>query len=730
MRSAPPVELSPEERVALERWVRAGPRPDLRARKARIVLRAAEGSQDIEIARELGLHRLTVGRWRKRFLTERLRAVEERTPSGARLGRIPDERVRGIVAATAARDGSGPGVLSTRALARRFGVSHSTVRRIWNAYGIRPRRFEPLPLRADPRPLLVPSDVVGLYLRPPDYAMAFVMAPIPSTPGREAVVSLPTPRVPTGVGKLLDGVTEALRATSPARDRNFLRFLSRVGPRAVRPRELLLIASRPGVPPSAQLRRWLTRHPSAKLALTEGRESWESQIAVVFRALAERSPAPRNFGWKGELARAIRLFLATYHDRAGPFEWVASGLQSRRDSSGYRLRYELSVTGHAGFKREGAVGRAMPVRASDPRAREMARVVLRKSLRVRKGERVTIATWSETLPFANAMVLEALQLGAWPLLLLQDEPTYWAATSEVPATHLSQIGDHLRAALRQSDVFVTFYGPSDRERFHSLPEAVRFRLGEREDHLYAAAAKGGARAVQVALGRASAASAQMYAVDLARWRDEMVQATLVDPEKLHQRAVRISEALRTGRRLHLTHPNGTDLTLGLRRRKPQVSDGRVPRARPDGGWNLVQLPAGVVTVALDERTAEGTFRSNVPNTIGVMDTIGEVADGRWRFTQGRLASYSYHEGQQLFSQSYQRAGPGKERPGTFSVGLNERIEISPLLMDQGLGTVTLQIGRNDVAGGATRTSWWAWLLLRGADLAVDGRTIVKGGRLT
>ena len=359
----------------------------------------------------------------------------------------------------------------------------------------------------------------------------------------------------------------------------------------------------------------------------------------------------------------------------------------------------------------------------------MARVILRKSLRVRPGEHVAIESWSETLEYANALVLEALRIGARPLVLYQDEPTYWAAVAENRPSSLARVGEHLRAAVAKSDALVTFFGPSDRERMHALPWSTRFRLGEYSDHLYGSAAKAGTRAVQLALGRASPASARMYGVDLAAWKEELIEGTTVDPNLLRRRARRLAGPLLKGRTLEISHPNGTRLTLGLRHRRPQVSDGLVPPARPRGDWGLVQLPAGVVSVALDERVAEGTFCSNVRNSVGVCDAVGEVEEGRWTFVGGRLDRFSYVRGQDVFGPSFERAGAGKEKAGVLSVGLNDRISMSPLLLDQTAGAVTLQIGRNDTSGGSNRVPWWAWLILHGADLTVDGTTLVRGGKL-
>jgi leucyl aminopeptidase (aminopeptidase T) len=725
--------------VLLLRWSRGNPSRDVRAFRARIILRAAAGLEDLEIGRQLGMSRLTAARWRRRFLTARLRGIQPSRVRIPRGGGIPDPRVQEILRASTLGARFGPRRVSTRSLARRFDVSHTTVRRLWNEFGVRPASIEALPIRPDPVLPLEPCDVVGLYLHSPDFACALLLAPrAPGALDRPASgTDHPAQDLsrrwarevltfPSGTGSALPPVTP-----SPApRLREFLRFLGEVERATGRGRSLRIVATLPGLSAERDLRSWQTRRPNFRLDLSETRGTWRSRVEQDLDRSGRRGPSRRGSHGRSETTRAIGLFLSTYSDTSGPFSWVASPREVGTNDAGSRLRYDLSVTGHHGFKKPSAV--VAPMRTPpppDPRAREMARVVLEKCLHVRSGEHVVVESWSETLDYANAFVLETLRLGARPLLLYQDEPTYWAAVAENRPSSLGRVGDHLRAAIARSDALVTFFGPSDRERFHALPTSTIFRLSEYRDSLYAAAAKARTRAVQIALGRASPASAQMYGVDLADWRTELVDGTTVDPEVLHRRAGRVARALHHGRVLEVSHPNGTHLELGLRHRRPRVSDGLVPRAKPKGDWNLVQLPAGVVSVALDERVADGTLLSNVRNSVGVFDTVGEVEGGRWTFSDGRLARYTYTRGQDVFSQSYARGGHGKDRVGILSVGLNDRISMAPLLLDQEAGALTLQIGRNDTAGGTNHVNWWAWLILRGADLRVDGKALVKEGKL-
>ncbi|MCI4319667.1 MAG: aminopeptidase [Thermoplasmata archaeon] len=737
MRVAPRLTLSAEERETLLRWSRARRGSPERARRATIALRAADGAQNLRIARELGMHRLTVARWRERFSVARLRGIAGEVERMPRRGVVPAETVQRIVRATVSTGASGRLGQSTRALGRRFGVSHMTVRRVWEAYGIAPTRFEPRPLRPDPTGAPTATEVAGVFLRPPDYAVALVLGSPTAAPSntaasgeapgsRPSTSEWPRPRLTEVLRDLRDDAND--RATTRSGGRELLRFLGAVQRRVEPSQDVRVLAAGPSLQGAPEIARWSVRHPNVRLESLHRPERWRARTLDELRQLGRAARPGRESS--AERARSIAGFVASYPEGGRPFEWTASRQEIRTGAAAARLRYDLAVTGHAAFKPADPVHQPM----SDPprgtsRDRELARTVLRKCLRVRGGDHVTIESWSETLASANAFVLESLRLGARPLLLYQDEPTYWAAASEVPPKFLARLGEHRRAALERTDVLVSFFGPSDRERVHAMPRNTMFQLGEFQDAMYRAAERSGARAVLMAVGRASEASARMYGVDLAQWREELIGGTLVDPTKLHQVGQALARRLERGRELQITHPNGTDLRLYLRGRTPTLDDGIVPPASPNRAWSMATLPAGVVTVALDERAADGVFRSNVRSSVGLSDTVGDFAGGRWTFVKGRLTRFTYEEGREFFAPSYARAGAGRDRPGTLSIGLNPKISMSPLLEDQGLGTLTLLIGRNDHVGGTTKLGWWAWLNLRGARLAIDGRTVLADGRL-
>jgi leucyl aminopeptidase (aminopeptidase T) len=367
---------------------------------------------------------------------------------------------------------------------------------------------------------------------------------------------------------------------------------------------------------------------------------------------------------------------------------------------------------------------------TETRAREMARMVLTRTLRVRPGESVAIETWDSTVAWANAFVLETRRLGAYPVLLYVDEGTFWKTLDLAGAKILGVSGRHEWAMLERTNAYVTFWGPSDVVRESRLPDSTRSEMTAYDDHWFEIANRTGLRLVRMYLGRVSAASARGYGVDEEAWRRQLVEAALVDPVPMHRTALKIADRLRKGSVLEVRHPNGTELRLRLRHRDPRVDSGVLPprpgsRARGTSGSPGVQevsIPAGVVMVAPDEESGDGRFIANEPS-----DSLdGPVVGGEWTIRDGQLVGYSYRSGGESFERSYRRTGPRVARPGLICVGLNPKIRDAPLMRDQRLGTITFSLGGNRWAGGQTDGhGFMPYLHLSDAELRVDGKVLVR-----
>jgi leucyl aminopeptidase (aminopeptidase T) len=364
----------------------------------------------------------------------------------------------------------------------------------------------------------------------------------------------------------------------------------------------------------------------------------------------------------------------------------------------------------------------------------LARSVLQKNLLLRRGENLTVESWTDTLPLANAFVMEGFALQLRPMLLYVDEETIWEAVRRLPASNLGRVGSHEWAALRQTNGYVFLWGPADTVREEALsPEKLR-AITAYDNEWFRIVEKAGVRSVRLALGRINATEARRYAIDVDAWRQEAVDATLVDPSTMKRSGGSVARRLLHGRSIRITHPNGTALQLRLKGRRPRVHDGVIDAADVHRGDVVEPLPSGWVSVALDEQFAEGEFVANVTSSASAsgMDAGGASPGkgGRWTFKAGKLTRFAYSSGGEEFAKIYNRLGPGKERPGGLSIGLNPRIQSLPNMEDQRLGRVTLQIGRNTYLDGVTHSpNFHGYLCLDGADLQIDDRSVVRGGEL-
>ncbi len=362
--------------------------------------------------------------------------------------------------------------------------------------------------------------------------------------------------------------------------------------------------------------------------------------------------------------------------------------------------------------------------------RKLARNVLSNALHLRRGANLLIETWSGTLPWAESLVLEARILGARPLVVLEDEATFWKSLDTAPAVNVGRVGSHDWAALKASDAVVALLGPSSTERESEYPPSVAHRLEANDHEWFRLVHRYQIPSVVWYFGRTSEPAARGYGVNLRSWRNELIEASTVDPRVLRSAGAKLAERLRRGHELVVSHPNGTRLELRLLGRAPRVDDGMVDRADVRAGNMVTVLPSGVASVAVDEAHAEGSLVSNAPGTMYLEGKETPLRGGSWKFEGGRMNSYSFTAGGGEFRRSFSMLGAGKDRPGMISVGLNPRITTIPRLFDQERGTITVMIGRNAEYGGLTRSPRFsAYLALRGGTLEIDGETVVDHGGL-
>ena len=162
--------LSDEERSYLERQVRRRRVARSLSDRCRMILRCADGLTNKAVAIELGVHEHTIGKWRRRFLKERIDGLSDE-PRPGRPRTLTDDRVAEVIERTLETTPADATHWSIRSMARETGLSHTTIRRIWAAFSVQPHRSETFKLSGDPLFVDKVRDIVGLYLSPPDRAL-------------------------------------------------------------------------------------------------------------------------------------------------------------------------------------------------------------------------------------------------------------------------------------------------------------------------------------------------------------------------------------------------------------------------------------------------------------------------------------------------------------------------------------------------------------------------------
>jgi leucyl aminopeptidase (aminopeptidase T) len=358
---------------------------------------------------------------------------------------------------------------------------------------------------------------------------------------------------------------------------------------------------------------------------------------------------------------------------------------------------------------------------SSKREQEFARAVLTRNLQVRPGENVVIEGWSRMLPWATALAREARRLKAFPLVLYENEDSYWDSVGAHEDPVLGATPSHEWALLGKTDVYIHMWNAGDRLRLDALGPARTAKLFHWNPAWYKAAAKAGLRGSRLDIGRPFPSLAKVYRVDQSAWMDQLIAATMVDPDQLRRVGSPIARALERGRRVRIHDERGTDLTLGLAHRRARIDDGRVAkedRGTPFGMLSL--LPAGVVRVAVDESVADGTIVANRAS----YNDIGMSTGGVFVFRRGRLVRHHYDEGSQFFDQPFRSGGKGRDRPGYLAIGLNPKLHNTPQLEDREAGAVTVAVGGNSFYPGGKNKSGFSGIVVNvGAQVEIDGRPL-------
>jgi transposase len=339
MRVAPSIELDPANKAALEKWANGRKTAVRLAERARIVLLAGAGKQDLEIAAALGITPKKASRWRSRYLDLGLRGLEKDAPRPGRTPAIDREMVAEVVRMTIEEKPAQATHWSTRSLAAVLGISDSSVLRIWRAHGLKPHRIESFKLSKDPAFSEKLEAIVGLYLSPPEHAIVLsvdeksqvqaldrTQPGLPMKPGRAGTMTHDYKRHGTttlfAAMEVASGKVISL-CQQRHRHQEWIKFLRLIDEATPEGKELHLICDNYATHKHAKVKRWLKRHPRFHIHFTPTSSSWLNMVERFFRDLTVNRLRRGVFRSIVELIEALDAYVDEHNVHPKPFIWTA-----------------------------------------------------------------------------------------------------------------------------------------------------------------------------------------------------------------------------------------------------------------------------------------------------------------------------------------------------------------------------------------------------------------------
>ena len=330
--------MTENQQRTLEAWVRAKKTPQRTILRSRICLLAAEGVSHNAIAKSLDTTRTTVILWTKRFREQGFPGLSKDAPHGPGARRFDAEKVKAIVEATLHTKPADSTHWSTRTMAKAQGVSHATVQRIWDAHGLQPYRVKTFKLSKDKRFEEKLTDVVGVYLNPPDKAVVLCVDEktqvqaldrtqpgLPMKKGRCGTMTHDYKR--NGITCLFAAMNvlegKVLGSCYPRhRHQEFLKFLRTIEREVPIDMDIHMILDNYGTHGHPDVKTWLEKHPRFKLHFTPTSSSWLNLVERWFGEITRKRIRRGVFKSVPELIAAIEEYIRCHNEDPKPFVWT------------------------------------------------------------------------------------------------------------------------------------------------------------------------------------------------------------------------------------------------------------------------------------------------------------------------------------------------------------------------------------------------------------------------
>ena len=339
MRVAAKIAVTDKQCVTLRRWARGRSTPVRLMQRARMILMAAEGQQNNEIAKTLGVQPSTVGRWRKRFAQSGLAGIEKDAPRGGRKPTKQRHWAKRIIETTLHETPPNATHWSVRTLAKHLGIRPNLVHRVWKAHNLRPFQVRTFKLSRDPKFVEKLVDVVGLYLNPPEHALVLccdeksqiqaldrTQPGLPLKKGRCGTMTHDYKRNGTttlfAALSMLDG--KVIGDCMPRhRHQEWIKFLKLIDAQTPPGLDLHLIVDNYNTHKHPKVKAWLKRHRRFHIHFIPTSSSWLNLVERWFREITDKRIRRGAFHSVRQLIDTIMDYMEQHNDNPKPFTWTA-----------------------------------------------------------------------------------------------------------------------------------------------------------------------------------------------------------------------------------------------------------------------------------------------------------------------------------------------------------------------------------------------------------------------
>jgi len=339
-RNIPPLVLSEQQQRQLRQWVAALGTPQQVALRCRIVLGIAAGRSEVTVAAENQVNRKTVRLWRQRFIALGIDGLWDIAPGRGRKATYGPERIKALIDATLQSKPDGSTHWSCRSMAAVQGISKSTVSNVWRSHNIKPHRTKTFKLSRDPKFLEKLTDVVGLYLSPPDKAIVLCV----DEKSQIQALNRTQPGLPLKKGRCgtmthdykRNGTTTLFAALDLLqgkvigdchkrhRHQEFLKFLRRIDREFPGKTPLHLVMDNYGAHGTPEVKVWMAKHSRFMVHYVPTSCSWLNLIERWFGELTNKRIRRDSFLSVDDLIVAIEEYLAAWNRSPKPFVWTAT----------------------------------------------------------------------------------------------------------------------------------------------------------------------------------------------------------------------------------------------------------------------------------------------------------------------------------------------------------------------------------------------------------------------